>query len=110
MIKLPKITTKIVNESLAPYFEQVLREIQQLAGIQRETRIKQYSAYLESEAQKVDSKTVRIQIRINLHALLEKVGVLETPQIEINVRPNPHPAPRPRFGNEAYYELFHNSK
>ena len=105
MRKIPEITTKVANDSLRPYFEQIFLELVSLYGSQRNIKIRQYTVHIEAEAQKASSISARMQLRINLHSLLEKLGVYDTP-IEVNVNPRHKSVQYPRFSDEAYTELF----
>ena len=103
MLKLPTVTTKVANESLQPYFEKVYQELQALSGAQRESHVSKYCSYIEKAAQETTNKAIRIQLRINLQALLNRLGELEPP-FEITVGTTGS-TKQPRFGDEAYYEI-----
>jgi hypothetical protein len=105
MKKIPAITTKIANETLQPYFDALYRELSPLSDKQRSVQIQQYKSYIESEAQKTKSSGIRMQLRINLHSMLEKLGEGQK-QIEVNVRPKASSKNCYRSNNEAYIELF----
>ena len=105
MKKLPPVQSHKPNEVLKPYFDVVQKELSNLSGSQRETRVQQYVSYIELEAQRATLIAVRMQLRINLQTMLEKLGeVLPEAEIEVNVRAKPS-KPLPRFGDEAYYEV-----
>lgn len=108
MKKLPEIKTKIANDTLGPYFDQIFLELMALGESQRDIQLQRYMNYLENTAQEAKSTSIRIQIRINLKALLDKLGTLQE-TTEVNVRPKPNGTKYPRFGEEAYYEIFDKS-
>lgn len=87
MIKLPEIDddVKIVNSVLAPYFEQVRQQLLCCDGSKRAQLINDYTRYIEREAQRTKKVAVRIQLRINLAALLQNIAP-ETSKVEPNVR------------------------
>lgn len=103
MKKLPEIQSSKPNIALAPYFESIYREISNLDGVERDTRLQRYVSYLEVEAQRSTSVATRVQLRINIQALLEKLGDYE-PVAEITVKAKRNRA-LPRFSDEAYYDL-----
>jgi 2C-methyl-D-erythritol 2,4-cyclodiphosphate synthase len=105
MRKLPEVQSSKPNETLRSYFAVVQKEIGDLTGTQRETQLQRYVSYIELEAQKAKSIAVRLQLRINLQSMLEKLGeVLPEAEIEVNVKARTNKA-LPRFGDEAYYEV-----
>jgi len=88
MNKLPEIdsSVKIVNKLLQPYFEKIGKEIMPLNDLHRHKTLREYKRYLENEAQKTRRLAVRLQIRINLAALLERFDY-NGPKVETNVYP-----------------------
>ena len=105
MRKLPEVQSSKPNDVLRPYFEAVQKEIGDLSGSQRETQLQRYASYIELEAQKTKSIAVRLQLRINLQTMLEKLGeIVPEAEIEVNVKARTNKA-LPRFGDEAYYEV-----
>lgn len=90
---------------LQPYFDIVYRDLAVLTDSQRTVQLKQYSAYIELSAQKAKSAGVRMQLRINLHALRERLGESKK-TIEVNVRPRSKSARISRLDDAAYVELF----
>jgi len=104
MRKLPEVKGSKPNETLRPYFDAVQKEISNLSGSQRDTQLQRYISHIEAEAQHA-SIAVRLQLRINLQTMLEKLGeVLPDAEIEVNVKAKTYKA-LPRFGDEAYYEV-----
>lgn len=100
---IPEIKTKVANETLAPYFKNIYAELMAISAGVRETRIRQYTSYIEGFAQKKSTPVVvRMQLRINLKALLEKLGEVPERQ-ELTVKA--HNRKLPKFGDEAYYEV-----
>ena len=88
MLKLPEIdsSVKVVNEILQPYFNRIANEIMLLGELQRHQTLREYRVYLEKEARSTKKVAVRMQIRINLAALLDKFDY-NGPRSEPNVRP-----------------------
>jgi hypothetical protein len=88
MTKLPTIdpAVKVVNEILQPYFNQIANEVRPMSEMQRHKTLSKYRVYLEGEARATKRLAVRIQIRINLAALLERFDY-NGPRPELNVRP-----------------------
>ena len=103
MTKIPEIHTKIVNDTLQPYFNSLYAELRILEEPKRTQCLKNYQVYIETEAQKSHSWVIRMQLRINMQALIEKLG--ESLIIEVNVKPRLRKAIKPRFSDEAYYEI-----
>ena len=74
MIKIPVIdpSTRIINVALQPYFKQIANEVRPLNTMRKHTVLHSYKRYLEHEAQMTRSVALRMQLRINLVALLEQ--------------------------------------
>jgi hypothetical protein len=106
MKKLPEVQSHNPNETLKPYFDAIQKEISNLSGAQRDMQLQRYVSHIELAAQRTKSIGVRIQLRINLQAMLEKLGeVLPQTEIEVTVKPKYAHKPKPRFGDEAYHEV-----
>ena len=88
MQELPKIdpSIKVVNEALLPYFIRVVNEIRLLNERDRHRQLRTYRIYLEDIATNTTNKALRIQIRINLAALLDSFDY-NGPKSETNVLP-----------------------
>jgi len=86
MIKIPAITTKIANETLAPYFKKIKDDIAACkTNTAKKELLQEYRVYIEGEARKSKSIGARMQLRINMRALQNDLEA--TPEPEITVSP-----------------------
>lgn len=74
MKTLPDLSAvSVVNDVLYPYFQSIESEIRVASEETRQTLFNSYREYLEKEAQKTTRISVRIQLRINIAALKNKL-------------------------------------
>ena len=87
MIALPPITTKVANDTLAPYFQQIEVELSKCeSNTEQRALLQKYRIYIEQEARKTKNIGVRMQLRINMRALQNSAESV-TIDREINVLP-----------------------
>ena len=87
MITLPAITTKVANDTLAPYFQQIEVELSKCeSNTEQRALLQKYRIYIEQEARKTKNIGVRMQLRINMRALQNSAESV-TIDREINVLP-----------------------
>ena len=79
-------TTPVVNTVLAPYFQDVARELRFMTDDQRSAHLEQYKSYIEKEASTTKSRSLRLQLRINMQSLIQHFSS-EEPSYEITVFP-----------------------
>jgi hypothetical protein len=79
----------VVNSVLAPYFKDLARELRFMTEKRRTAHLNKYKDYIEREAQKTTNNALRLQLRLNMMALIQQYGDL-SPEFEITVFPKHH--------------------